>query len=318
MKLNRFSMLAGALVAGSLALTACGGSSSSGTTDAAGSSGSSSGGAASLSGTLNGAGSTAQEAAHGRPGPPASRQTNPDVTVNYDPVGSGAGREQFLAGGVARSPAPTPPSTDERARQGQEAAAAAARRDRAAGLRQPDRRRLQPRRRRQACSSSPDTVAKIFAGKITKWNDPAIKADNPDAKLPGTAITPVHRSDDSGTTENFTDYLSKAAPARGPTAPARPGRSRAARPPRAPPASSRRSRPARAPSATPTTARPATSASATIKVGTAYVAPVGRGCRQGRRAVHADAGPRRRRHGDRRRPHHHRGRAPTRSSWSRT
>ncbi len=59
---------------------------------------------------------------------------------------------------------------------------------------------------------SPDTLAKIFAQKITKWNDSAIKAENPDVSLPDTNITPVNRSDESGTTENFTDYLSQAAP----------------------------------------------------------------------------------------------------------
>jgi phosphate transport system substrate-binding protein len=58
---------------------------------------------------------------------------------------------------------------------------------------------------------SPDTVAKIFAGKVTTWNDPAIKADNPGASLPSTKITAVHRSDDSGTTKNFTDYLHQTA-----------------------------------------------------------------------------------------------------------
>lgn len=59
---------------------------------------------------------------------------------------------------------------------------------------------------------SPDTVAKIFQGEITTWDDAAIKADNPDAKLPSTAITVVHRSDGSGTTNNFTKYLKSAAP----------------------------------------------------------------------------------------------------------
>jgi phosphate transport system substrate-binding protein len=57
---------------------------------------------------------------------------------------------------------------------------------------------------------SAETVANIFNGSITKWNDPAIAQDNPGAKLPSTAISTVHRSDDSGTTFNFTDYLSKA------------------------------------------------------------------------------------------------------------
>jgi phosphate transport system substrate-binding protein len=57
------------------------------------------------------------------------------------------------------------------------------------------------------------TLAKIFAGKITKWNDPAIAGQNSGAKLPSTAIQTVHRSDESGTTDNFTKYLSKTAEA---------------------------------------------------------------------------------------------------------
>ena len=60
---------------------------------------------------------------------------------------------------------------------------------------------------------SAPTIAKIFSGKITKWNDPAIAAENAGAKLPGTAIGTVHRSDESGTTDNFTKYLSKTAEA---------------------------------------------------------------------------------------------------------
>jgi phosphate transport system substrate-binding protein len=59
---------------------------------------------------------------------------------------------------------------------------------------------------------SPETVAKIFSGAITTWNDDAIKTDNPKAKLPSTSITVVHRSDSSGTTANFTSFLTKAAP----------------------------------------------------------------------------------------------------------
>ncbi len=59
---------------------------------------------------------------------------------------------------------------------------------------------------------SPETIAKIFQAEITSWDDPAIKADNPDATLPATKITVVHRSDGSGTTNNFTKYLKAAAP----------------------------------------------------------------------------------------------------------
>ena len=56
------------------------------------------------------------------------------------------------------------------------------------------------------------TLANIFLGKITKWDDPAIKKLNPNAKLPSSAIVIVHRSDGSGTTFIFTNYLSKVSP----------------------------------------------------------------------------------------------------------
>ncbi len=55
-------------------------------------------------------------------------------------------------------------------------------------------------------------IAQIFSGKITTWNDPAIAGLNSGASLPSTKITPVHRSDASGTTNNFTLFLTKAAP----------------------------------------------------------------------------------------------------------
>ena len=55
-------------------------------------------------------------------------------------------------------------------------------------------------------------LADIYMGKVTKWNDPAIQSLNPGAKLPGDAITVVHRSDGSGTTFLWTNYLSKASP----------------------------------------------------------------------------------------------------------
>jgi phosphate transport system substrate-binding protein len=56
------------------------------------------------------------------------------------------------------------------------------------------------------------TLAKIYLGEITKWDDPAIKKLNPNAKLPSQAIALVHRSDGSGTTFIFTNYLSKVSP----------------------------------------------------------------------------------------------------------
>src|SRR5262249_61732756 len=59
---------------------------------------------------------------------------------------------------------------------------------------------------------SPETAAAIFLGKVTAWNDPLLAKDNPGAKLPARPIVPIHRSDGSGTTYVFTDYLSKVSP----------------------------------------------------------------------------------------------------------
>jgi phosphate transport system substrate-binding protein len=59
---------------------------------------------------------------------------------------------------------------------------------------------------------SPETLANIFMGKVTQWNDPGVAKDNPGAKLPDSAIAVVHRSDGSGTTAVFTDYLAKVSP----------------------------------------------------------------------------------------------------------
>jgi phosphate transport system substrate-binding protein len=63
-----------------------------------------------------------------------------------------------------------------------------------------------------ALNFTPEALAGIFLGKITKWNDPRIAKDNPGVNLPGNPILPVYRSDGSGTTYIFTDYLSKVSP----------------------------------------------------------------------------------------------------------
>jgi phosphate transport system substrate-binding protein len=59
---------------------------------------------------------------------------------------------------------------------------------------------------------SPEVIADIFLGKIKKWDDAKIKAENPNAALPANDITPVYRSDGSGTSDVFTDFLSKLSP----------------------------------------------------------------------------------------------------------
>ena len=58
---------------------------------------------------------------------------------------------------------------------------------------------------------TPEVIANIFTGKVTTWNDPSIAKLNADAKLPSTPIKPYFRSDESGTTENFTKYLGRRA-----------------------------------------------------------------------------------------------------------
>jgi phosphate transport system substrate-binding protein len=159
-----------------------------------------------LSGTLNAGGSSAQESAVAA-WKKSFQTTNPDTTVNYDPVGSGGGREQFLSGGLDLAGSDAYLDDEELAKA----------KDRCSGdvvevptyvspiavvynLPGVDELNL-----------SPKTIGGIFQGSIKTWDDPAITADNPDAKLPSTPITPVHRSDDSGTTKNFTDYLDQAS-----------------------------------------------------------------------------------------------------------
>ena len=181
-----------------LALTGCGAGNESDSTDSG----------SGLSGTLNGGGSSAQESAQAawRAG---FQGDNSGATVNYDPVGSGTGRENFISGAYAFAGSDSALSTDEgevdKAKAtcgGEDAIEVPAYVSPIAvvyNLEGVDDLQL-----------SAPVIAAIFDGKITKWNDPKIAADNPDATLPSTTITPVHRSDDSGTTDNFTDYLSQA------------------------------------------------------------------------------------------------------------
>jgi len=163
-------------------------------------------GGAQLSGTLNGAGSSAQEAAQGA-WTAGFQSANSGVTVNYDPVGSGGGREQFLAGGVDFAGSDSYLADDEVAKSKKVCGGQPA-------LEVPDY--VSPIALVYNLSGvdklqlSAKTAADIFSGKVKTWNDPEIKADNPGASLPGDRITPVHRSDESGTSANFTDWMSKA------------------------------------------------------------------------------------------------------------
>jgi phosphate transport system substrate-binding protein len=137
----------------------------------------------------------------------AFNEKYPDATVNYEPSGSGAGREQFGAGAVTFAGSDAALTEDEMAKArsvcGDVIQVPAYVSPIAIAFNLPGITSLQMKA---------ETIAEIFDQKITSWADDAIQADNPGVDLPDTAITPVNRSDKSGTTENFTDYLKGAAP----------------------------------------------------------------------------------------------------------
>lgn len=207
MSMNRKVMIAAVAALSSLALAACGSEGPSSSSTAAGSGSSAQ---AQLTGTLAGSGATSQSAAQ-TAWMAKFATVQPNLKVSYGGGGSGQGQSDFKSGAVAFA--------------GSDAVLVDA--DMKAG-------------NFGQCTSSSnalnlpvyispiaivfhidgvtdlnldaETTAKIFAGKITTWNDPAIKALNTSANLPSTAISVVHRSDKSGTTENFTDTLHATAP----------------------------------------------------------------------------------------------------------
>jgi phosphate transport system substrate-binding protein len=198
-----------------LGLAACGGgNSSSGETTSAGASESESGGGApssEASGEIAGAGSTAQQAAQ-EAWIAEFENANGGATISYDGVGSGGGREKFISKGVAFAGSDTPLSESEG-----ELGEAIKRCEPGELVEVPDY--ISPIAivynlpGVEELKLEPETLAKIFNQEIESWNDPEIAKENPGVELPETRIVPVNRSDESGTTENFTDYLSKVAPA---------------------------------------------------------------------------------------------------------
>ena len=207
--MKRSTLAAAALPAAvvlTLGLSSCAQNEPSGNAGSTGSDSASSA-ATELTGTLNGAGSSAQQAAQ-QAWIAGITGSSPDLQVNYDPQGSGAGRTQFLSGAVQFAGSDAYLKDDEltQAQTRCEGGNAIDIPDYvspiaiAYNLEGVDDLKL-----------SPETIAAIFDGKITTWNDPAIAADNAGVSLPATAINPVHRADESGTTANFTDYLSKAS-----------------------------------------------------------------------------------------------------------
>jgi phosphate transport system substrate-binding protein len=194
-------------VAMALTLAAC--SSSSTTTGTSGSTSSPAAGAtsssgAALSGTLNGSGSTFQLTFQ-QAAIQAFKSVQSGMTVNYGGGGSGKGRTDLSSGVVQYAGSDsTIPSSEEANFKGKTV------------LYFPVL--LGPISVAYNLSGvttlklTPDVIANIFQGKITSWNNSAITSINPGVSLPNTPITIAVRSDSSGTTQNFSLFLEKAAP----------------------------------------------------------------------------------------------------------
>jgi phosphate transport system substrate-binding protein len=133
------------------------------------------------------------------------RKLHPDVAINYQAIGSGGGIKQLVAQTVFFG-ATDGPMTDEQLKSAPgpilhfpTVLGAVVPIYNVGGLAQPLR-------------FTGPLLASIYLGKVTKWNDPSVAAVNPGVKLPATDIVIVHRSDGSGTSYIFTDYLSKVSP----------------------------------------------------------------------------------------------------------
>jgi phosphate transport system substrate-binding protein len=163
-----------------------------------------------VSGTLVGAGASSQAA--GMQGWQVGfQELNPDTTIEYDPSGSGGGREQFLAGGSSFAGSDAFLKDDEFEQSKERCAGDSG----AINLPHYISPIAIPFNLSgvDTLNLTPEVIGGIFANTITNWSDPVIADLNPDVALPDLAINPVHRSDESGTTENFTDYMAQAAPA---------------------------------------------------------------------------------------------------------
>ncbi len=165
-----------------------------------------------ISGEFKGAGASSQQSAVDawRAGYTAQ---NPDVQIGYDPSGSGAGVSTFLTGATAWAGSDAALSADQ-VEQSKSICAEGTAFDipvyispiavvfNLKGVSDEGKH----------VNMDAETIAKIFDGKITTWNDPAIQDQNPDLELPATPITVVHRSDKSGTTQNFVSYFIDTVP----------------------------------------------------------------------------------------------------------
>ncbi|MFT4231087.1 MAG: phosphate ABC transporter substrate-binding protein PstS [Microbacterium sp.] len=202
MNLSRIARVGAMGAVAALALAGCASNEQSGTDTTSDST------TTALTGNLVGQGASSQQVAI-QSWTALFNETSPDAVIEYDPAGSGTGRDSFVAGAVNFAGSDRAFTIDEisagfgACAEGSGIVEIPAYISPIAiifnvpGV--------------DALNLDAATIAGIFAGTITTWDDAAIAADNPDADLPDLAINPVHRSDKSGTTGNFTDYLSANA-----------------------------------------------------------------------------------------------------------
>jgi phosphate transport system substrate-binding protein len=207
-KLQRHGILACLAVTATLALAACG--SDNNTPPATSGSGSSAADAISCaSGSIKAQGSTAQANAIAA-WTKAYQTACPGATIDYQGTGSGAGLQAFIAGTADFAGSDSPlaaadqPKANARCKTGAAIHLPMVVGPIAVVFNVTGVTSLQLK---------PATIAKIFSGKASTWNDAAIAADNPGVTLPSGKILAIHRSDSSGTTDNFTKFLSKTSPA---------------------------------------------------------------------------------------------------------
>jgi len=199
-------LAAGAAALLALGAAACGSSDESPSGGGGGSSSaSSSSGGAKLSGTINGAGATFPQPVYTEWAARFKESVGP--TVNYQGVGSGGGIAQFTAGTVDWGATDAPMKPDEEAAAKKKGdpvhvptvLGAVTVSYNVSGI-------------DKGLKLDGETVANIFLGKIKKWNDPAIAQVSGNSSLPDKDITVCHRSDESGTTKNFTEFLADYSP----------------------------------------------------------------------------------------------------------
>ena len=182
---------------------ACGSDDDTSSASTGASAASSDSGNAGVSATLNGAGSTFAAPIYQQLG---SDLKDKGLTINYQGVGSGAGVSQFAAGTVDFAGSDPALADEDRTaiKKGEAvqvpfALGAITASYNLSGV-------------ESGLKLDGETLAKIYLGTIKSWDDAAIKALNPDADLPSTKITVVHRSDSSGTTKGFTQFLAAYSP----------------------------------------------------------------------------------------------------------